>query len=832
MSLVIQKCNLNQLIPDHHSLPVFLFDNQYDYGQMPPTELMAICKIVKKKQPKIIFEIGTYRGGTTLRLAANSEAEVYTLDLPPKKHKDYVVPQILDPELDVYPDEPGIIFQNTSYEKRIHQLYGNTLNYDYSPFFEKVDLVFVDASHHYNYVLNDSLNAFKILKYDGVIIWHDYASYAPEVMKALDEIAKTFPLFHINGTSLVVFYGKQINHFYNISNTETFLLKIKGLQNLGKTEDAYETVKLALKHLPGSLELLNLKAEIEVQRGNTNKGQQILLDIIKIKPDYVDALNNLGVLEYYEGNLNAAKEFFKNALILDANNKTAIFYLSKIKNNSINKSVACIQKIDIHQLIHKYEAISVQLFRDIIDQEIMPLKDLIPICKIVQNKKPKVIFEFGTYQGSTTVHFAANSKAIIYTLDLPPKGHENFFKPKKIDKELDVYPEKPGIIFHNTQYEVNINQIYGDSKYYNFSKFYNKADIVFVDACHHFENVLKYSLNALKIVRTDGIIIWHNFASYAPGVVKALGEISTKFPLFHINKTNLVVFYGNRQPYNIYKRFEMPSSDLLKTDASVIIRNNNDQKKTILSYNDKVKSLRKLYLYVGHHKCATTWINRIIKSVCSSLHLNFFNAHNKNMLNNLDIDKVDFFSDTGICIMQLEIINQLNYRGFHVIRDPRDIIVSAYFSHLKTHSMGEWLREHRKKLNSVNQEEGIMLEIDFRSAPIINMLNWNYNNPNIYETRFELITTDPLNEFIKIFQFLDLYPQQLHPNTLNHIISTNSFNRMSKGRKIGQEDTFSHYRKGIHGDWVNYFTDKNKKYFKEKLGHVLIHLGYEKDYDW
>ena len=30
------------------------------------------------------------------------------------------------------------------------------------------------------------------------------------------------------------------------------------------------------------------------------------------------------------------------------------------------------------------------------------------------------------------------------------------------------------------------------------------------------------------------------------------------------------------------------------------------------------------------------------------------------------------------------------FRGIHLIRDPRDIVVSGYFSHLKTHPENEW----------------------------------------------------------------------------------------------------------------------------------------------
>jgi len=77
-----------------------------------------------------------------------------------------------------------------------------------------------------------------------------------------------------------------------------------------------------------NLSMLNQKAEIEVKAGNIQKGKQILLNIIKEYPNNANALNNLGVLEYYEGNFHAAKEFFKNALIANPSYKSSVYNLN------------------------------------------------------------------------------------------------------------------------------------------------------------------------------------------------------------------------------------------------------------------------------------------------------------------------------------------------------------------------------------------------------------------------------------------------------------------------------------------------------------------------
>lgn len=58
------------------------------------------------------------------------------------------------------------------------------------------------------------------------------------------------------------------------------------------------------------------------------------------------------------------------------------------------------------------------------------------------------------------------------------------------------------------------------------------------------------------------------------------------------------------------------------------------------------------------------------------------------------------------------------------------------------------------------------------------------------------------------------------------------FDQLSGGRRPGEEDILSHVRKGVSGDWRQYFTAPVKAAFKERFGDVLIACGYEKTDDW
>ena len=58
--------------------------------------------------------------------------------------------------------------------QKIVMLTGDSKNFDFSEFDEKVDFIFIDADHSYAGVMNDSEIAFKMIRPGGTIVWHDY----------------------------------------------------------------------------------------------------------------------------------------------------------------------------------------------------------------------------------------------------------------------------------------------------------------------------------------------------------------------------------------------------------------------------------------------------------------------------------------------------------------------------------------------------------------------------------------------------------------------------------------------------------------------------------
>jgi predicted O-methyltransferase YrrM len=100
----------------------------------------------------------------------------------------------------------GLRYVGKECSNKITQLYGDSATFDFSFFWGSIDFVFVDGSHSYEYVLNDSRVALRLLKKNGgIIVWHDYDSWEG-VTRALDELFVKAPEFN----SLVRFKGTSL----------------------------------------------------------------------------------------------------------------------------------------------------------------------------------------------------------------------------------------------------------------------------------------------------------------------------------------------------------------------------------------------------------------------------------------------------------------------------------------------------------------------------------------------------------------------------------------------------------------------------------------------
>lgn len=166
---------------------------------------------VLARRAKLMFEFGTCTGKTAYLWARNSppDARVVTLTLAPDDVASYQQEASDDPS-DVKfalseSSHTDFLYSGSAVAQKVEQLFGDSKTFDVSPWQGRCDLVFVDGSHAYSYVVSDSEKALRLVAPGGLVLWHDYGGprHAPGVYRALNELGQRMPLVRIEGTTLV-----------------------------------------------------------------------------------------------------------------------------------------------------------------------------------------------------------------------------------------------------------------------------------------------------------------------------------------------------------------------------------------------------------------------------------------------------------------------------------------------------------------------------------------------------------------------------------------------------------------------------------------------------
>lgn len=183
------------------------------WGNISIEELCKICLIVAWLKPKSVFEFGTYNGMTTLQMALNTpdDCHITTLDVPPSQAVSLEIGGIdgvLAQKAGAFDLAIGHYFKESKVVDKILQVWGDSTRFNFEPFAQQMDFVFVDAGHTYAYVKADTQNALKMIRPGGVIVWHDYHQVLhPDVMVCLGEFAADgMRIVHLRGTNLAVYH--------------------------------------------------------------------------------------------------------------------------------------------------------------------------------------------------------------------------------------------------------------------------------------------------------------------------------------------------------------------------------------------------------------------------------------------------------------------------------------------------------------------------------------------------------------------------------------------------------------------------------------------------
>ena len=236
-----------------------------------------------------------------------------------------------------------------------------------------------------------------------------------------------------------------------------------------------------------------------------------------------------------------------------------------------------------------------------------------------------------------------------------------------------------------------------------------------------------------------------------------------------------------------------------------------------------------------HHKTGTVWMSSVFSAIAKATgasYVDFWSHYGR--LDPLLKPPFILFNYDSTFRQHSDILAREDVRILHLIRDPRDVLISAMHYH-KTADEA-WLHRtvpgcndlpYQRRLNAfATPFEQYLFELENASSSTIeDMLDWQYNRANCLEIRYEDLRLDrAMALWSQIVTFLGF--DESEQKTCKECIWNHSLFGKAAGLDRG------HVRSGDVAQWKREFTPKLAQAFVHRFPDALQELGYEPDDLW
>ena len=169
--------------------------------------------------------------------------------------------------------------------------------------------------------------------------------------------------------------------------------------------------------------------------------------------------------------------------------------------------------------------------------------------------------------------------------------------------------------------------------------------------------------------------------------------------------------------------------------------------------------------------------------------------------------------------LHLDVLSELfpAARYIHVVRDGRDVAVSGWYHNLRTDPA--WLDKNYPTIGAYAENIADLWKRSVSSAHA-----FGREHPEaMIEVRYEDLLKDARRDAARIFEFLGV---DCGASTVAACCKAAAFETLTGGRRAGQEDRSSHFRKATAMQWREELSAKTLQDFESIAGAQLERLGY------
>ena len=251
-------------------------------------------------------------------------------------------------------------------------------------------------------------------------------------------------------------------------------------------------------------------------------------------------------------------------------------------------------------------------------------------------------------------------------------------------------------------------------------------------------------------------------------------------------------------------------------------------------------------LCVGtHHKTGTVWMRRVWRLIGEALSIPFVPVHNPAKWQKIPTTGRVIVVNWAGAFAQ-ELFDREDARFLHIIRDPRDVLLSGARYHENSPGRqerflhgaradlgGKSYQAHLQALDTV--EAKLDFEMQNMHLKTLNeMLRWPYGHPRAMDLRYEdLIADEDCAQFEAVLAFFGFGAEEIA--TARQIYFDNSLfgglkPEAAAGEAVGR--TATHVASGKARQWPAKLPQATAELYLERHGAALVTLGYETDQDW